>query len=198
MTKAMRMAGATLAMGSVLLASACGSSDGGKAPSTTATPSPGTKSSTTPPKPASSSTTTSADPLAKKKAAATAAVVAFWKKVDVLETNPKGDLTSLDLVARGQQLAQWQYNIGAERQRGETGEGSFRVLHPVASSTTDPATYRVNACLDGTNFHLVKKSGKPVSRPSGAPHRVEYRYGVTQDPKTFKWYVTTEKVLGKC
>lgn len=197
MTKAMRMAGATLAMGSVLLASACGSSDGGKAPSTTATPSPGTKSSTIPPKPASSSTT-STDPLAKKKAAATAAVVAFWKKVDALETNPKGDLTSLDLVARGQQLAQWQYNIGAERQRGERGKGSFRVLHPVASSTSNPATYRVNACLDGTKFHLVQKSGKPVSKPSGAPHRVSYRYGVTQDPKTSKWYVTTEKVLGTC
>lgn len=197
MTKAMRMAGATLAMGSVLLASACGSSGGGKTPSTTATPPPGTKSSTTPPKPASSSTT-STDPLAKKKAAAITAVVAFWKKVDALETNPKGDLTSLDLVARGQQLAQWQYNIGAERQRGETGKGSFRVLHPVASSTSIPATYRVNACLDGTKFHLVQKSGKPVSKPSGAPHRVNYRYGVTQDPTTSKWYVTTEKVLGTC
>ena len=52
--------------------------------------------------------------------------------------------------------------------------------------------------LDVSKFQLLEKSGKPVPIPSGAPRRVAYTYGVTQDAKTLKWYVTTEKATGTC
>ncbi|GGB21753.1 hypothetical protein GCM10011492_09550 [Flexivirga endophytica] len=145
---------------------------------------------------ASPSTSTSTDPLAKNKAAAIAAVIAFWKKVDQLDALPKGDLTSLDLVARGQVLAQYQYNIGAARQRGETAKGSTMVESPSATSAVDPLTYKVAACVDVSEV-TPYKNGKPRSVPPGTS-RSGWAYGVTQDPKTLKWYVTTQRQTGTC
>lgn len=144
----------------------------------------------------SPSASTSTDPLAKKKAAAIAAVVAFWKKVDQLDALPKGDLTLLDLVARGQVLAQYQYNIGAARQRGETAKGSTMVEHPSAKATSDPLTYKVSACVDVSKV-TPYKNGKPRKVPPGTS-RSGWIYGVTQDSKTLKWYVTTQKQTGTC
>lgn len=174
------------------------SSSGGSTPSSS-TSKPTVSSSTSSMSTSSSpSTSTSTDPLAKKKAAAIAAVVALFKKIDQLQSNPRSDITSLDVVARGQELAQWQANITSNHYKGYSGRGHSQIVGPVASATRDPLTYDVKACLDVSKFQLLEKSGKPVPIPSGAPRRVAYTYGVTQDAKTLKWYVTTEKATGTC
>lgn len=172
------------------------SNSGGSAPSSSTSTSAVSSTPSSMPTSASPSTSTSTDPLAKNKAAAIAAVIAFWKKVDQLDALPKGDLTSLDLVARGQVLAQYQYNIGAARQRGETAKGSTMVESPSATSAVDPLTYKVAACVDVSEV-TPYKNGKPRSVPPGTS-RSGWAYGVTQDPKTLKWYVTTQRQTGTC
>lgn len=187
----------TTAIGLAALAgcSSSSTSSGGHS-STTSTPSAASSSSTSTPKPVSSSTSTSSDPWTKKKTAAIAAVVAFWKKVDQLSALSKGDLTSLNLVARDQVLAQFQYNISAAREQGETAKGSTIVEKPSAATTSNPLTYKVSACIDVSKVTPYKK-GKPRSVPPGTS-RTDWTYGVTQDAKTLKWYVTTEKQAGTC
>lgn len=206
MTKAaVRLAGAALAAGTVFVTAGCTGSSGGNGGSTTATSPTITKSSTSPtPKEATatatSSSSASSDPLAKNKTAAIAAVVAFWKKVDQLDALPlstKADLTSLNQVARGQVLAQYQYNISSSRELGETVKGTTLVDKPSAKATSSRLTYKVTACIDVSKTKVYKHD-KPEPVPSGAPSRTTSIYGVTQDAKTDKWYVTTEKQPGTC
>lgn len=172
------------------------SSSGGSAPSSTTSTSVVSSSTSSMSTSRSPSTSTTTDPLAEKKAAAIASVVAFWKKVDQLDALPKGGLTSLDRVARGQVLAQYQYNIGAARQRDETAKGSTMVEKPSATKTSDPLTYKVAACIDVSKV-TPYKNDKARSVPPGTS-RSGWTYGVTQDPKTLKWYVTTQKQTGTC
>lgn len=194
-TRGGRLLIGVFATGAIAAAGGC-SNSGGSGPSSITSPPAVSSTTSSMSTSASPSTSTSTDPLAKNKAAAIAVVIAFWKKVDQLDALPKGDLTSLDRVARGQVLGQYQYNIGAARQRGETAKGSTMVENPSATTTSDPLTYKVAACVDVSKV-TPYKNGKPRSVPPGTS-RSGWAYGVTQDPKTLKWYVTTQKQTGTC
>lgn len=163
--------------------------------------SPTSTSSSSPRVPSKSSTTTplTSPNLAERRTrAALAAVPAFWHELDRITNNPNTSIGDLATVARDAVYSQWMQNVMTYRGKHLQGSGSTMVTG-LEGRAKSGRVYAVSACIDTSKTDLrnvdTKKSVIPTPRPNP---RVKYAYEVTQDAKSQKWFVTSEKVTGTC
>ncbi|MDQ2850285.1 MAG: hypothetical protein M3Y49_06050 [Actinomycetota bacterium] len=142
--------------------------------------------------------TTSPDPAQERTRAALAAVSAFWRELDRITNDPNTSIGGLATLARDDVYSQWMRNIMTYRGKHLQGSGST-IVTKLEGRAKGSWTYGVSACIDSSKTDMTnvdtKKSVIPTPRPNP---RVEYAYEVTQDKKSQKWYVTSEKVTGTC
>lgn len=210
MTKSMRVAGATLAMGSVLLASACGSGGSGKTSSTSSTPS--TSTTSTPPSSSSSTTSPTSSPTTNPNSSmvrARALVDRYYAVSDHCLFDPQNSpMTCFDSVAISSELDQLRNTLGSAQTAHTKQIGSTQVVwakqikvdltnKPKETPPSIPiVTYSV--CYDVSKVNIVDYHGNSIVPAERKPRAIEtiavvnYRY-----PKPAGWRVGYTTPTGK-
>ncbi|CAM3973960.1 hypothetical protein [Janibacter anophelis] len=166
----------------VLLLAGCGGGGG----DTDGTSSTSTSSS------ASSSDPTSAEPTAAEPTAdqstATGAVVAFVEMSDKLARSPRGDLTQLSQVARGDARKDKMETLTIYRSKGWRSKGSTG-LDDVRQTSSRKDEAKVSACIDYADLDVVDGTGESVVADD-RQERVLHTYTVVHDAKADEWFVS--------
>lgn len=163
----------------VLLLVGCGG-DGGD------TEGSSTTSSTT------SSSSTSSEPSTPTPTAdqstSTGAVVAFIEMSDKLTQSPRGDLTQLSQVARGEARKDKMETLTIYRAKGWRSKGSTG-LEDVRQTSSRKEQAKVSACIDYADLDVVDGTGTSVVADD-RQERVLHEYTVVHDAKADMWFVS--------
>lgn len=132
--------------------------------------------------------------LSEGQQAANDVVVRFRRLVDVLRSQDMPDSSQLAAVARDSAYEKWTQVLQDDFVNGyhQTGWAVMTIqsIDPGISSRQ----WLVSGCLDVTNLDIVDKAGTTtLAHPGGINHVI---YGVDQDERTLRWYVTSETFDG--
>lgn len=176
------MRGLVGGVAAVLLLAACGG-DGGDTDGTSSTSTSSARVSTAP----ASSEPSAAEPSADQSTA-TGAVVAFVQMSDELARSPRGDLTRLSQVARGDARKDKVETLTIYRSRGWRSTGSTG-LEDVQQTSSREAEATVSACIDYADLDVVDGTGDSVVAED-RQERVLHRYTVVHDATAGGWFVS--------
>nr|WP_300147672.1 hypothetical protein [Propionicimonas sp.] len=175
--------------GSLALVGCSGGSNPEPTPTVTSTP-----SATPTPTPSSSPTPT---PSSAGEKAAADAVVSYIRTYDRLGADPASDLIELLNVARGDALAQAQYNLSSYRGQGWRVMGERLPVFVASVPGSDANEWFVTMCVDVSQVDVLDSSGVSVKNVD-APDRFAAVYTASADPQSRQWFVTKEETTGAC
>ena len=158
----------------------------------TATPSTPTPSVSATPTPSPTPT-----PSTISERAAVDAVIAYTGMVDTLAADPQSDMQQLATVARGQALAQTQYDIAFYRGNGWRQIGRSRLEFVGTTPGSDATQWLVTMCVDVSEVDVVDTTGQSVVQADRSP-RVLSSFTVDQDHQKYDWFVTLEATTETC
>lgn len=188
-TRGLRLVAAGLL--TMLMCSSCSNGTGGNP---TPTPSSPSLSATPTPTPSSSPTPT---PSSASEKAAADAVVSYIRMVDRLGADPQADLMALLDVARGDALAQMQYNLSSYRGQGWRVVGERLPVFVASVPGSDANEWFITMCVDVSQVDVLNADGVSVKNVD-APDRFAAVYTASADPQSRQWFVTKEETTGAC
>ena len=165
----------------VLLLVGCGG-DGGDTDGTSSTSTSSSASSDS-----TSSESSAVEPTADQSTA-TGAVVAFVEMSDKLARSPRGDLTQLSQVARGDARKDKMETLTIYRSKGWRFKGSTG-LDDVRQTSSRTDVAKVSACIDYADLDVVDGTGESVVADD-RQERVLHTYTVVHDAKADEWFVS--------
>lgn len=175
--------------GSLAFVGCSGGSNPEPTPTVTSTP-----SATPTPTPSSSPTPT---PSSAGEKAAADAVVSYIRTYDRLGADPASDLIELLNVARGDALAQAQYNLTYYRGHAWRVVGDRVPVFVGSAPGSDATQWSITVCIDVTGVDVLDSTGVSVQNPDG-PSSVLTDFLVNRDGSTEVWHVTKEEATGTC
>lgn len=188
-TRGLRLVAAGLL--TMLMFSSCSNGTGGNPTPTPSSPSPSASATPTP------SSSPAPTPSSAGEKAATDAVASYIRTYDRLGADPASDLIELLNVARGDALAQAQYNLSYFRGQGwrQTGEQIPNYVGSAPGATA--ADWSITMCIDVSEVDLLDQQGNSVKNADG-PSRVLTDFQLHRDAGTDTWFVTKDQVTSTC
>lgn len=172
---------------------AASSVPGSTAPATSTSGSPLPSSSPSRESSASTSPSSNGDGAS---AEAASAVKRYYEVTGAVAADPASDMNKLQTVARGAALESRQFEISQFRSKGFRFTGELVPTLERATPGGDAREWKLTYCVDASATDLVDAKGKSV-RGNG-PKKVRSQLVLTQDPKTFDWFVTQDKAIEPC